>query len=142
MHLMQILRAIYVIVPPFVCLLALVICHIYIYQQRSQSEPFTDLSPQEDEEPSPDVSTDEPMPAASTNTVPRIIMYYPDTFAIFAPDPKISVLNCLPIRPMRSSAHPDVTKPRSALVLVLILVKISTAEHPVSTYTFSPGTAT
>lgn len=31
MHLMQILRAIYVIVPPFVCLLVLVICHIYIY---------------------------------------------------------------------------------------------------------------
>ena len=81
MHLMQILRAIYVIVPPFVCLLVLVICHIYIYQQRNHSEPFTDLSPQEDEEPSPDVSTDEPMPAASTNTVPRIIMYYPDTFA-------------------------------------------------------------
>ena len=62
MHLMQILRAIYVIVPPFVCLLVLVICHIYIYQQRNHSEPFTDLSPQEDEEPSPDVSTDEPMP--------------------------------------------------------------------------------
>ena len=81
MHLMQILRAIYVIVPPFVCLLALVICHIYIYQQRNHSEPFTDLSPLEDEEPSPDVSTDEPMPAASTNTAPRVMMYHPDTFA-------------------------------------------------------------
>ena len=75
MHLMQILRAIYVIVPPFVCLLALVVSHIYIYQQRSQSEQFTDSSPQEDEELSPDVSADEPMPAALTNTAPRVMMY-------------------------------------------------------------------
>ena len=81
MHLMQILRAIYVIVPPFVCLLALVICHIYIYQQRSQSEQFTDSSPQENEEPSPNVSADEQMPAAPTNTAPRVMMYHPDTFA-------------------------------------------------------------
>ena len=81
MHLMQILRAIYVIVPPFVCLLALVICHIYIYQQRNHSEPFTDLSPQEDEEPSPDENSNEETYAVPAESEPYLTMYYTDTFA-------------------------------------------------------------
>lgn len=77
MHLMKIFHALYVLAVPLACLLALSVVLGYVLWRWSLDA----LSPQEDEELSPDENSNEETYAVPAEPEPYLTMYYTNTFA-------------------------------------------------------------